>query len=264
MRSLQGILIATLSLFCCTTHLVRGQDNKLATIESDSLYFASPALFNCHVQFPAEYNSAKPYPLVISLHGGGGSYETFQRLWKYFEDPQFIMVTPQAPYKWLMGEKIGYDWAAWPTEDLATMQRAIKLTSTYIENLIQTLSARYKINKVYLMGFSQGSIITQIAGINNHQLLAGIIILSGPEVDHPDKPEIVWPSANAVQLANNLKVFIGHGKDDEIVDISLAKKSRIQYEESGYEVSFFEFEGGHEINQEEMNEVEKWLNRVMK
>jgi predicted esterase len=110
------------------------------------------------------------------------------------------------------------------------------------------------------MGFSQGSIITEISGINNHSLLEGIIILSGPELNHPDKPEIIWPSEKDVTAANNLRVFIGHGRNDEIIDISLAKKSSKQYEKHGYKVSLFEFEGGHQINKDEMKELEKWIN----
>ena len=259
MKSLLKILLGTLALFCCTTHTVLGQNTKLATIKTDSLNFESPALFECFIQFPDNYSSENSFPLVISLHGGGGTYETFRDIWKYFENPQFVMATPQAPYKWLMGENLGYDWAAWPTGDLITMQKALILTSTYIENLIQSLTAKYNINKVYLLGFSQGSIITQIAGINNNELLEGIIVLSGPEIDHPGKPEIVWPSAKAVESANDLRVFIAHGSSDEIIDISVANKSREQYEKIGYDVSFFEFEGGHEINPREMIAVEQWV-----
>jgi phospholipase/carboxylesterase len=254
MKYLQIILAATIILIWPGAYLVQGQYTKL-----DSFYFESPALFECKVQFPDGYNLKKSFPLIISLHGGGGSYETFKNIWRHFENPQFIMATPQAPYKWLMGTKIGYDWSAWPSENLMTMQNALKLTSKYIENLIQSLTSNFNISKVYLMGFSQGSIIAQIAGVNNHDLLDGIIILSGPEFDHPEKPEIVWPSKKAVQSANHLMVFIAHGKADDIVDFELANKSREQYEKFAYDVFFFEFEGGHEINAEAMKEVEKWI-----
>lgn len=259
MKSLRKIIIGTLILICSMAHFVRGQSTKLAQVKSDSLYFESPALFNCHVQFPANYNLEKSSPLVISLHGGGGSYETFRNIWRHFENPQFILATPQAPYKWLMGNKIGYDWSAWPSENLITMQTALKLTSIYIENLIQSLTANYNISEIYLMGFSQGSIITQIAGIYNHDLLEGIIILSGPEINHPEKPKIVWPLEKAVQSASHLRVFIAHGNSDEIIDIALAIKSRDQYKKIGYDVSLFQFEGGHEIKEIEMKAVEKWI-----
>lgn len=110
------------------------------------------------------------------------------------------------------------------------------------------------------MGFSQGSIITQIAGINNYNLLDGIIILSGPEIGPPGKTEIVWPSDEAVKSANKLRVFIAHGKSDKIIDIALAKKSKEQYKKIGYDVSLYEFEGGHEISEKAMRAIEKWIN----
>ncbi len=138
MKALKNILIGTLILiFCSNTHFVQGQEFELTTIKSDSLYIESPTLFNCKIQFPDNYNLEKSFPLVISLHGGGGSYETFKNIWRHFENPQFIMATPQAPYKWLMGDKIGYDWSAWPTGNLTFMAEALNLTSNYIENLLQ-------------------------------------------------------------------------------------------------------------------------------
>jgi phospholipase/carboxylesterase len=261
MKSIQKILIGTLVLICSNTHHVWSQSTNLVSAKSDSIYFESPALFECKVQFPVNYNTEKSIPLIISLHGGGGSYESFKNIWKHFENPQFIMATPQAPYKWLMGNKIGYDWSAWPSENLITMQTALKLTSKYIQNLIKSLTTKFKINKVYLMGFSQGSIITQIAGIKNHKILDGLIILSGPEIDHPGKPEIIWPSAEAVKSASKLRVFIAHGKSDKIIDIALAKKSKEQYKKMGYDVSLFEFEGGHEVSERELKGVEKWINK---
>ncbi len=259
MITMRKILLGILIIICSASYFVQGQSSNLVSETTDSLYFESSALFECKVQFPESYNSEKSIPLLICLHGGGGSYETFQNIWNHFVDPHFIMGTPQAPYSWLMGEKMGYDWAAWPTGDLLIMQKALGLTSIYIENLIRSLTNKYRISEVYLMGFSQGSIITQIAGINNHDLLEGIIILSGPEIDHPGKPEIVWPLDSIVQSANQLRVLIAHGSSDKIIDIELAIKSRDQYKKMGYDVSLFEFDGGHEISEIEMKEVEKWI-----
>lgn len=266
MKALKNILIVTLILlFCCNTHFIQGQETELTNIKSDSLYFESPILLECNLQFPDDYNPDKSFPLVISLHGGGGSYETFMNIWKHFENPQFIMATPQAPYKWLLEDKIGYDWSAWPTGDLKIMAKALILTSKYIENLILSLTEKYKINEVYLMGFSQGSIITQIAGINNFELLSGMIILSGPplyvSVWSPwvDFFEIEWPAEESVRSANKLKVFIAHGKSDEIIDIEFAYQTRELFTKFGYDLILFEFEGGHEINAEIMKKIENWI-----
>ena len=260
MKTLNKILIVILILaYNVTSSFVLGQEAKSSYIKSDSIFFESPALFICNVQFPKDYKMENSFPLLIGLHGGGGSYESFKNIWKRFENPQFILATPQAPYKWLMGDKIGYDWSAWPSGDLLFMQKALKLTSKHVEILILSLKEKYNLSEVYLMGFSQGSIIAQIAGIENQNILNGIIILSGPEINHPGKPEILWPSDKNIQSATHLRVFIGHGKSDELVDFDLALKSKEQYAELGYNVSLFESEGGHEITSDILKEVEKWI-----
>ncbi|NQU54542.1 MAG: hypothetical protein HQ522_18625 [Bacteroidetes bacterium] len=262
MKTLRNILIGTLTLFfCIAANGVYGQNAELNELNSDSLYFEGPALFECNIQMPDNYNPDKSYPLVISLHGGGSSFETFKNIWRHFENPRFIMATPEAPYKWLMGDKIGYDWSGWPSGDSVFMKRAIKLTSKYIENLILVLKEKYKVNEVFLLGFSQGSIIAQIAGINNRDLLSGIIILSGPEINHPGKSEIVWPVEENVRSANHLKVFIAHGKSDAIIDIDIAHKSKDIYRKYGYNTSIYEFEGGHTIDKGAMKKIEKWINK---
>lgn len=266
MKVSKNIIIGTsILLFCFNTYFIRGQETKLIAIKSDSLHIESPIVLECNVQFPVDYKPDKPIPLVISLHGGGSSYQSFMNIWKHFDNPQFIVATPQAPYKWLQEGKIVYDWSAWPTGNLKIMAKALKLTSKYIENLILSLTEKYQINEVYLLGFSQGSIIAQIAGINNHQLLSGMIILSGPPLYESvwspwvDFFEIEWPAEESVRSANNLKVFIAHGKSDEIIDIDLAYKSRELYTKFGYDPFLYEFAGGHEIIAEEMKKIESWI-----
>lgn len=239
--------------------ILNGQVKEISENDSHSIRIINQAIFKCEIQFPDTYSEENGLPLLIAIHGGGGSYETFKNIWEHFDNPQFILATPEAPYKWLLNEKIGYDWAAWPSEDTLYMKEAIMLSSDYIETIIKDLISRYKVKNIYLLGFSQGSIIAQTAGMNNHDLIEGIIILSGPEFHHPDKPEIIWPSEQSITNANHLSVFIAHGRGDTMVDFELAKKSEEQYTRFGYDVSLFEFNGGHEISKASLLELQKWI-----
>jgi phospholipase/carboxylesterase len=258
---------AFIFVFCSNTNLLLGQNTGFSSPKSNLLYFEGPAIFECNIQFPDNYNKAKALPLVIALHGGGGSGETFKNIWKHFKNPQFILATPQAPYKWLMGDKIGYDWSAWPTGDIAAMAKALDLTPEYIKSLIHLLTEKYRVSEVYLLGFSQGSIVVQIAGIKNQDLISGMIILSGPPLYEPgwspwsNSFEIDWPEEEIVRSANNLEVFLAHGKSDTIIAIEGAYRSRDLYKKFTYDVALFEFEGGHEINIEAIKELQKWLEK---
>ncbi len=256
----KGRSVYFILLFIIRPLLIDGQVSNLPESHTNSIRIINQAIYNCKVQFPDNYNPNNGYPVLIALHGGGGSYETFMDIWTHFADPQLILATPQAPYKWLLGDQMGYDWAAWPSNDTSYMKEAIVLTSKYIETIITNLKSRYKVENIYLLGFSQGSIIAQIAGIDNHDQLKGLIICSGPEMYHPNKPEIIWPSVDLTKRANHLKVFIAHGKDDTIIDLELARKSKDQYSCYGFDVTLYEFEGGHEISKSAMREIQKWMN----
>ncbi|NQT23955.1 hypothetical protein HQ585_01235 [candidate division KSB1 bacterium] len=235
-------------------------DSVMNFIPSERIHFKSTAVNECIVNTPNDYQPDKAYPLVINLHGGGSSYEDQSKIYKYIDTPGFIMATPQAPYKWLFDDKIGYDWSAWPTGDLEVMDTALELSSEYITNLVKSLKSNYRISDLYLMGYSQGSIVTQVAGINNYRLFDGLIILSGAPFTEPaPSHDIKWPDDRAIKKAKRLKILIVHGLKDSRIDIKLAHKSQEAYMAFGYEVTFIEFEGGHTITRKEMNQINDWL-----
>ena len=67
MRATKRILTAALILFFCVNfNTVIGQESDSGTLKSDSLYFESPALFSCNIQFPNDYDSEKALPLLIT------------------------------------------------------------------------------------------------------------------------------------------------------------------------------------------------------
>ena len=253
-----GVFFGLIFFGFCSFQLVLGQE---------SVFVESVSLLECKVQLPDDYNFDTSVPLLIGLHGGGGSYESFKDIGKHFDSPQFIFAVPEAPYEWMMEGKIGYDWSAWPTGDLKVMAKALKHTSDYIVNIIQSLTDKYNISEVYLLGFSQGSIIAQIAGIKNQKLLSGLIIFSGAPLNEmaqapwsgPFMPD--WPSEKSLKKANTLKIFMAHGKTDPLIDIKQARKSEEHYKGKGYETIFFEFDGGHEVNKDAMKAVQDFIGK---
>jgi len=134
----------------------------------------APALFKCHVQVPAGYDSSRAYPLLVGLHGLGSSPESFTGLWQRFESPQFIYAAPQAPYPYPTGGELGYTWQLWEAGN-----RATRISADYIVRVVESLKESYRIGDVYLFGFSQGCGQAYITGIKYHDIFKGLICFGG-------------------------------------------------------------------------------------
>ncbi|MCK4321092.1 hypothetical protein KAX08_01045 [candidate division WOR-3 bacterium] len=233
----------------------------------DIIYIDNSALFKCRIHLPHDYNPEKSYPLVVGLHGGGNSLDQFITLWKDFGKLEFIYAVPQAPYHLLIDNEIKYEWALWPTADIEIIERAKEILNSYIAKLVKNLNKRYKIDGVYLMGHSQGAIFAYTAGIINHQLFKGLIILAGPGLFEPIYSPFMgwvdnyWKLEESIKAAKNLRVFIAHSKEDQVVKYELGLASRDVLIEHGYDVTFYDFEGGHTIPEEVLRQVVKWLKR---
>ncbi len=111
------------------------------------------------VHIPPGYSDNTSSPLIITLHGGSGNYQSVQGFTEMnfiSNQNDFLVVYPQ-------GYGIaspGYSWAdgRGTTADQANIDDV-----GFIANLIDTLSVDYNLNKnmIYVCGFSNGGFMTQ-------------------------------------------------------------------------------------------------------
>ena len=148
------------------------------------------------------------------------------------------------------------------------MERASNIIVDYIADLINFLNQKYKIKESYLLGFSQGAIFSYIAGINNYQLFDGLIIFSGPGLLKPlvspfaDEQISNWLSAESIEEASSLRVTLVHGKDDKRVKYELGIHSRDILKSYDYDLTFYDFAGGHVIPPGDiLGQVIQWIRK---
>jgi predicted esterase len=221
-------------------------------IPSDVIYNKATIQSQCLIQLPSDFDSTKSYPLVVGLHGWGSNAEGFLRLWKVFDEPEFIFAIPQAPYAFGVGTQIGYSWEEWiPNEEELTIQ-ARQSSEDYVMQVVQTLKENQKVDNVFLMGFSQGGSLAYSVGIKNHEAFDGIIPLGG-WLDED------WLDSQTLAGAKDLPVFIGHGKNDNKVAFKKAKDAKKVLEKLGYDVTFYTFKGGHSVPEEEAEAMILWI-----
>ena len=108
-----------------------------------------------------------------------------------------------------------------------------------------------------LAGFSQGGAIALQTGLRHAQRLAGILALS-TYLPLPDKVEQERNAAN-----RDVPVLMAHGSEDPIVPLKLAQASCSRLLTLGYPVEWHEYEMPHTICEEEIEEIGRWLRRIV-
>jgi len=220
--------------------------------EGQTVFIPSDAYFKSHVHFPADFETDKSYTLLVGLHGWGAKPENFVQLWYRFGDnPDFIYVAPQAPYAFELAD-MGYSWDTWIPDDSVKRYDLGLRTEQYVLNVVDHFKNTYKIDNVFLTGFSQGGGYTYYIGLRNPDVFAGIMPLGGWLADE-------WLGEGVLEEAKDLPVFIGHGEKDMRVEFEGAKKAYKMLKKLKYDVTFFTFDGGHSVPEEECKALVEWM-----
>ncbi|KAL7800146.1 Phospholipase/carboxylesterase/thioesterase [Trichoderma ceciliae] len=126
-----------------------------------------------------------------------------------------------------------------------------------IQSLIdEEIKAGIPAERIMLAGFSQGGVAAVLAGLTFPQTLAGIVLLSAWLPLAENFMEHV-PEENANK---ETPIFLGHGVEDRMVTLGLAKRSRDALTAMGFSISWDVYPGlGHGTCEDEMDDVEAFI-----
>lgn len=192
-------------------------------------------------------------PLLLLLHGVGGNE---QNLFSFANDlpDNFLVVSARGPLT------LGPESFAWfqvnftsghPQINEQQAEAARVTILDFIESLKNELDFDDK--QVYLMGFSQGGIMSYSVALTEPEKIKGIAVMSGrllPEV----KPLI----ADEKRL-EKLKVFVSHGRQDAVLPFPFATDAVSYLQTKGIKPEFHQYEEGHTINKQMFDDVNLWL-----
>jgi predicted esterase len=220
--------------------------------KGEEIYVSSEIFTKCLTHLPDSFDSSKSYTLLVGLHGYGASPQSFVRLWEDFGNHDFFYVSPQAPYPFSVGKETGYSWGLRIPDDEENSKLANEMSEKFVINIVRYFKMKYNIGDVYLLGFSQGASFAFSIGIKNHDVFKGIIPFGGWFDEE-------WIGEDAIKAGKDLKVFIGHGKDDKSVKYESGTKARDILKENGYDVTFVDFEGGHTVDRDVLKQAIVWI-----
>ena len=123
-------------------------------------------------------------------------------------------------------------------------------SASLVEVALAEISNKYE--KLYLAGFSQGSMISAQVSLSNPGLANKLVLLSSTFINEKKWTELV-------ESAEKLPIFQSHGVADQVLPFNEAKRLSEFFKAKGFSNQFVEFPGGHEIPPQVLQQLGNFL-----
>ena len=190
--------------------------------------------------------------MVVGLHGWGANAQNVASLAPLLNLPEYQLLFPNAPFPnpYASGGKMWYSFRQpqqSPEQGYQELAESQRLLTDWLESLESNTGI--PLSRTILAGFSQGGAMTLDVGL--HLPLAGMAVLSGylHPISQPIEPRTFPP------------VLIVHGRQDSVVPLSAAHKSRDTLTAMEVAVEYQEFDMGHEISPEVLTLIRSFVTK---
>lgn len=196
---------------------------------------------------------AKP-PVLIMLHGYGSNEKDLFGMASMLNS-RFLIISARAPidlpwggYAWY---NIEFDQRGILNNRLEEAQESLAKVNSFIEKAVEEYGGDP--SQIWLMGFSQGCILSYALTLNAPDRYRGALALSG----------YLWEDLleSDQHSHEHLRYFISHGNEDEVIPIVLARNTIEKLKSMEIDHQYKEYNIGHGIDQECFNDMMAWLDQ---
>jgi predicted esterase len=163
------------------------------------------------------FDEGEPLRLVVSLHGAGGTAASGLGLLRKDADRRrLLLLAPKSTAR------------SWDV-----IRGGFGPDVRNVDHLLAGIAASYPVRGLTIAGFSDGATYALSLGLTNGDLFDSVLAFS--------------PGFNAAKVARGRPgVFVSHGTDDEVLRIDRCSRRVVPVlRRRGYDVTYFEFGGGH-------------------
>jgi phospholipase/carboxylesterase len=168
---------------------------------------------------------------------------------------KYAVVSLRAPYELQPGS---YQWYQNKMVDgnmdgdVAQLDESARSIDDFVTAMVR--QNRFDRLRVYLVGFSQGAVMSYEVGLTHPRTYRGIGVMSG------DLYGSLVPKVHPSLPLSKLKVFISHGDADQRIPVQLAADSYLTLKRLGVRPEFHVYPGmTHEINNAALGDLVHWL-----
>lgn len=202
-----------------------------------------------------------PAPALVMLHGIGSHEGDLFQLAPYL-DPRLAVISLRAPIPWSGG---GFAWfeMAWTPEGLVgdpqQARNSLQLLSRFLEQTLPSGIPGIALDprQVYLLGFSQGAIMSLYLALTQPEKLAGVVAMSGRL-----SPEILAEAVEPERM-KHLAILAVHGTADAVLPIAFGRQIRDYFAPLPLNFTYREYEMGHEVSPESLRDIQVWLQNLL-
>jgi len=195
-------------------------------------------------------------PVLILLHGYGSNEQDLFSFANELPD-ELLIISARAPLSMAYG---GYAWYTIHFDNtdgkFSDTREALKskeIISVFIDEVSENFEVDAK--KVFLLGFSQGTILSYAVALSYPEKVQYVIGLSG-YINHELLPEIL----NAANY-QNLEVYSSHGTVDQVIPVDWAQKTKPFLDKLAIKNSYEEYTVGHGVAPQNFYSLKQWIEK---
>ncbi len=191
-------------------------------------------------------------PALLMLHGRGSNEMDLLELAGAL-DGRFLTLSPRAPYA-LGG---GFHWYALSqagAPDPHTFEEGLGTLRRFVAEAVEG----YGIDpaRLYVLGFSQGAVMTGALALTAPPLVAGAVLLSG-----------YLPLRSGLPIEKRMLAgrpyFVAHGTQDPVIPVTFGRETRAYLERVGADLTYREYSMAHHLDYTELQAIGSWLTECL-
>jgi len=206
------------------------------------------APYEYEIHLPPNAEKGRTYPVVFTLHGKGSN-----------ERNMFSLVEPLSGEFILIGIRgdlrLGAGYQYYELKSLGNPIRELFDAAVgKLESFIEYATEKYPIDPVrrYVLGFSQGAILSMTLALTMGDRLKGIVALNGYV------PDFV-KTEYALRDVRNVNVWVSHGEYDTVFPLRIGEETAAYFKPLADRLTFRVYPTDHGVSPDNQRDFLLWL-----
>jgi len=195
-------------------------------------------------------------PLLLLLHGYGSNEDDLFSLAPYL-DERFLIISARAPVALTSFSFASFAWfsLSFTPQGVIIDEREAESSRLTLQGFINEVIELHQIDPgaVYLLGFSQGAMMSLSVALTFPGTAAAVVAISGRLF-----PQTIGQITDRAALSG-LPIFVAHGTRDSLLPINHARDTRAKLSDLPVDLTYQEYRMGHEINEQSLRDITNWL-----